>query len=222
MGSVDDHAHLDDAFYEAGFKNAGGANGWMILYRDFAACWIVNRLMSEWQREGKAFSFEEMDRKAAAVRKRMGHFDTDAPGINDADGSMERRIIELVVATGLPVPESHAEIARCVFESIALKVAHSAAELSRAVGRRFARAWLISGGSRFACLTGLIADALDMPASVGLPSATLVGNAVAQFVCLEELSYDVYAASAGSGAPLFKAVSPLGSGRLRDESARSA
>jgi len=134
---------------------------------------------------------------------------------------MEQRIGDLLAMSGMPRPETDAELLRCVFESIALKVARNAAELSLALGRRFSRIRIISGGSRFTCLTTLVAEALGMPVSVGLPSATLVGNAVSQFVGLGELSYDSYSVSDNSGAPVFKEIYPVGSEYLRDESRRS-
>jgi sugar (pentulose or hexulose) kinase len=206
MGIYRDTPALDDAFYEGGFKNTGGDGGKIIVYRDFPAAWVLNRLYDEWKKTDASLTFDDLD--AFASQTKQGEiFDIEDPLIQDAGGSMPQTIAGLVEKTGRPVPQSREAYAAGVMKSIAVRVRYYAHKLIRIRGKDFSRIWLISGGTRYKTLVSLIAGALDKPVYAGLPYATLLGNAVSQFYALGDLDRNLYR-SKNTEVSLFTEIQP--------------
>jgi sugar (pentulose or hexulose) kinase len=211
MGIYRATAALENGIYEGGFKNTGGDGGRIIVYRDFPAAWMLNRLYAEWVKTDEALSFDDLDALAAQV-KQGTFFNIEDPLIQEAEGSMSRTIAALIEKTGRPVPDSKGAFVASVMESIALRVRHYADRLVRMRGKDFGEIWLISGGTRYKTLVSFIAEALGRPVYAGLPYATLTGNAVSQFYALGELDRNRYRDAGDAGASLFTEICP---GKLR-------
>lgn len=90
--------------------------------------------------------------------------------------------------TGEPVPESRAAVARCAYDSLALNYRATLADLEAVTGRRFTAVHMVGGGSKAELLNVLTAATTGLPAVAGPTEATGIGNAIAQFVALGELS----------------------------------
>jgi sugar (pentulose or hexulose) kinase len=206
MGLYRQTPALDAAAFDGGFKNTGGEGGRIIVYRDFPAAWMLNRLYAEWVKTDPGLSFDDLDALAAGADG-GALFDIEDPLVQQAGGSMSRVIAGLVEKTGRPAPASREEFAASVMESIALRVRYYADGLARMRGRDFDGVWLISGGTRYKTLVSLIAGALERPVYAGLPYATLTGNAVSQFYALGRLDRDRYG-DAGKAGGLFTEIRP--------------
>jgi sugar (pentulose or hexulose) kinase len=207
MGIYRNTPALDDAFYEGGFKNTGGDGGKIIVYRDFPAAWILNRLYAEWIKTDASLTFDDLD--VFASQTEQGEiFDVEDPLIQEAGGSMSQTIAGLVEKTGRPVPQSREAYAAGVMKSIAARVRYYAHKLISIRGKDFNRIWLISGGTRYKTLASLIAGALDKPVYAGLPYATLLGNAVSQFYALGDLDRNLYR-SKNTEVSLFTEIQPV-------------
>lgn len=178
MGIESDSTGLSDLYYNGGFKNTGGLMRKKIIYRDFAAFWIVNELRSVWKREGIEYGFDEMNEMAAGVTN-SSYLNLDDSILNTA-GDMQNKIDEYLARTNQPALNSHGEYIRCAYESIALKVKKTAEDLKKAAAKNFDEIFVISGGSRNKLLNQLICDALNTPLRAGIPYATIAGNALAQ------------------------------------------
>jgi sugar (pentulose or hexulose) kinase len=207
MGVYRSAPALEDAVYEGGFKNTGGDGGQIIVYRDFPAAWMLNRLYAEWARTDPDLSFDDLDALAARAG-RGALFTIEDPLVQQAEGSMSRIIAGLVEKTGRPAPASREAFAAAVMESIALRVRHYADRLARIRGGDFDNIWLISGGTRYRTLVSLIAGALGRPVYAGLPYATLAGNAVSQFYALGRLDRGRYRDAGKPGVSLFTEIRP--------------
>jgi len=187
MGIECDFIGLTDAFFRGGFKNTGGMCGRNLIYRDFAAFWFLNGLMEDWARRGVRYSHEDVIRMAEGVFDNRSFLDLDDESFNRFDGAMIEKMNAYFDRTGQPRPADDAGYLRCVFESIALKTAHTARMLARAAGRPIARLTIINGGSRNALINQLTADAANLPVRAGLPHASLAGNALSQLFALGEV-----------------------------------
>jgi sugar (pentulose or hexulose) kinase len=207
MGIYRDTPALDNAFYEGGFKNTGGDGGKIIVYRDFPASWMLNRLYAEWIKTDASLTFDDLD-VFASQTDQGEFFDIEDPLIQEADGLMSKTIAGLVEKTGRPVPQSPEAYAASVMKSIAARVRYYARKLIWIRGKDFNRIWLISGGIRYKTLVSLIAGALDKPVYAGLPYATLLGNAVSQFYALGDLDRSLYR-SKNTEASLFTEIQPV-------------
>jgi len=187
MGMECDFIGLSDAFFYGGFKNTGGMCGKNLIYRDFGAFWFLNGLLEDWGRKGIRYSFEEITRMAEGVSDNQSFLDLDDESFNRADGGMAEKMNAYFDRTGQARPADDAGYLRCIFESIALKTAHTVRTLSKASSKSFREICIINGGSRNALLNQLIADATGLPVRAGLPYASLVGNALSQLYALGEV-----------------------------------
>jgi sugar (pentulose or hexulose) kinase len=207
MGTYRDTPALEDVYYTWGFKNTGGDGGRIIVYRDFPAAWVLNRLHGEWLKTDKTLGFDDLDALAADAGGGV-FFDIEDPVIQAAGGQITGIITELVKKTGQPLPQSRGEFVLSVMKSIALRVRYYAGKLAQAQGKDFNKIFIISGAIRYKTLVALIGNALGRPVYVGLPYATLLGNAVSQFYALGELAPSQYRAD----EQMFNEIRPLSAG----------
>lgn len=106
-------------------------------------------------------------------------------------GDMPKRIAEACLRTAHPVPESLAETARCVLDSLALthrRTLRTAAELA---GRNVDVVHPVGGGAQNALLCQLTADACEIPVIAGPVEATALGNVLVQARALGAVTGDL-------------------------------
>jgi sugar (pentulose or hexulose) kinase len=199
MGTCAGAPILGDVFYQGGFKNTGGDNGSIIVYRDFPGAWVLNNLYAEWVKDDAALCYDDLDHWASRAGEGTV-FDIEDPAIQEAGGSMFQTIAGLIEKTGQPVPRSRELCTASVMDSIALRVLYYASRLRAVRNREFNGIWLISGATRYKSLLARIAGALGRPVYAGLPYASLTGNAVSQFYALGKLNRGQYGNQKGSGS----------------------
>ncbi|WP_024552161.1 FGGY-family carbohydrate kinase, partial [Franconibacter helveticus] len=83
---------------------------------------------------------------------------------------------------------SAAELARCIFDSLALLYAQVLQELAQLRGTPFTRLHIVGGGSQNRFLNQLCADACGLPVSSGPVEASTLGNIGCQLMALDEIA----------------------------------
>lgn len=89
---------------------------------------------------------------------------------------------------GQPVPSSPAELARCIFDSLALLYADILSELADLRGKPFTQLHIVGGGCQNQLLNQLCADACGITVVAGPIEASTLGNIGIQLMTLDELS----------------------------------
>lgn len=166
--------------FEGGFKNTSGIGRRKIVYRDFAAFWLMNELQRGWKGEGKGYSYSDLISLAEQTKSKGVQFDLEEPEFNNADGDMRKKINDYLKKTGQGSIATDGEYVLCVLESIAIKIKHYASLLKKKLHIPYTEVYVINGGSRNQLLMQMISDALGMEVRAGLPHATLTGNILAQ------------------------------------------
>jgi rhamnulokinase len=93
---------------------------------------------------------------------------------------MASRIRSYCEETGQGPPEGPAAVARCVFESLALKYRHAIEQAESLAGRAIETISVVGGGSQNSLLCQLTADATRRPVLAGPVEATALGNLMVQ------------------------------------------
>jgi rhamnulokinase len=93
---------------------------------------------------------------------------------------MPSRIRSFCEETGQDPPEEPASVARCVFESLALKYRHAIEQAQSLTGRSIGTVNVVGGGSQNNLLCQLTADASRLPVVAGPVEATAIGNVMVQ------------------------------------------
>ena len=89
--------------------------------------------------------------------------------------------------SGQPVPAGDAELARCIFDSLALLYARVLNELAALRGQPFSQLHIVGGGCQNELLNQLCADACGITVVAGPVEASTLGNIGIQLMTLDEL-----------------------------------
>ena len=95
---------------------------------------------------------------------------------------MPARVRTFCERTGQSAPREDGEVARCIYDSLALEYRRCARQIASCTGRRYAAVHIVGGGAKDALLCSLTADACGMPVFAGPVEATALGNAAVQMI----------------------------------------
>lgn len=167
--------------------NEGGIDGTTRLLKNVTGLWLIQECRRAWKNEGKQFSYED----ERALTEQAPPFQTF---INPDDPMfmnplhMPRQIQHYCRETGQHVPESEAEILRCITESLALRYRFVLDRIESLTQKHFAGLHIVGGGAQNTLLCQYTANALARPTWVGPQEATAIGNLVVQFIALGQIA----------------------------------
>ena len=159
----------------ANFTNELGLDGTVRYLRNIMGLWLLQECLRAWG-EPELGGLLLQAAKAPALRSVVDA--GDAAFL--APGRMPERIAEACRASGQPVPESPAEITRCILDSLALAHRRAVAEAQRLADRPVEVVYVVGGGTRNALLCQLTADACGLPVVAGPTEAAALGNVLVQ------------------------------------------
>ena len=178
---------VNEAALAVNATNEGGVYGSFRLLKNVMGLWLLQQCRSTWEQQGRSYSYPELVSLAESAEPLRSFVDPNddrflPPGDHPA------HIQAFCQQSGQPLPQSDAEIARCVFESLALAYRDVLQELRTLTGRPIEVIHVVGGGSRNRLLNQFTADATGIPVLAGPSEATVIGNALVQFISLGELA----------------------------------
>jgi rhamnulokinase len=176
---------LTAAAAAANFTNEGGAGGTIRFLKNVMGLWVLEGCRREWG--AAAPDIDALVAGAAALPGPGGVIDVDDYGLLHPT-SMVGAIRAQLTATGQRVPEAPIEMARVVFDSLALGYARVIAAIERLTGEPIGGIHVVGGGSRNTYLNQATADATGKPVLAGPVEATAAGNVIVQAVASGELA----------------------------------
>ncbi len=170
---------LTDESRAANFTNEGGVDGRTRFLRNVGGLWLLSESLRDWSERGEPAELGPLLDEAAQLPADGPQIDVDDERFI-APGSMPERIRQACRASGQPVPESAAEVVRCVLESLAAAYARTLDQAERLTGRTVEVVHVVGGGSQNALLCRLAADASGRTVLAGPVEATALGNVMVQ------------------------------------------
>lgn len=186
FGVETDKPDLSPEAAAAGFSNEGTIQGGFRPLKNIVGMWIVQECRRDWIKAGRKLSWDEIVVEARQAQPFRSIIDTDSPEFY-AGGNMEKKIREFCVRTGQPVPETVGEVARCIYESLALKYRHALEGLETMKGARIDSLNIVGGGIQNRLLNQMVADALDRPVVTGPIEGAAMGNLLTQAMALGDI-----------------------------------
>lgn len=167
----------------AGFTNETGVGGFRYL-RNVMGLWLLQEFLREWP----GLDAATLARQAADVPRLITVIDVEDP-IYLSPGTSGANSMTVRIATHCdgPPPQSPAEFARCLFDSLALGHARAVADAVRTSRHSVDIVHLVGGGARNELLCQLTADACGLPVAAGPAEATALGNLLAQAIAARVL-----------------------------------
>lgn len=176
---------LTEEARKAEFTNEGGIGGRITFLQNITGLWIMQRLMAEWKENGEEQQFDIILPLAEEA-----HINAIIP-VDDAafqnPASMQQAIINYCATHQLQVPQTKAEIVRCVLQSLAAKYAEATAHLNEMLPQPIKCMHIIGGGSQNKLLNRLTSEALGVPVIAGPIEATGMGNILTQALAKGEI-----------------------------------
>ncbi len=173
------------SFYH-GLANEGGVMDTIRLLKNVMGLWIIQECRRCWAEQGQPYTYAELAALAATAPACGPVFDPDDECFYQPS-DMPARIRAYISSRGMKPPETVAETARCVFESLACKYRYVLESLEYALGETLPAVHIVGGGASNATLNQLTASITKKPVYAGPVEATALGNALMQFVGLGEL-----------------------------------
>ena len=186
FGAEMDKPDLSIDAANAGFSNEGTIQGAYRPLRTIIGMWIIQECRRDWIKNGIEISWDGVVEEARNAEPLRSIIDPDSPEFY-AGGNMEKKIQEFCRKTGQPVPETIGQVARCVYESLALKYRHALEGLEKMKGQRIDSLNIVGGPINNRFLDQLIADSLDRTVVTGPVEGAAIGNLLTQAMALGDI-----------------------------------
>ena len=186
FGAEMDKPDLSIEAAKAGFSNEGTIQGAYRPLRTIIGMWIIQECRRDWIKNGIDISWDGVVEEARNAEPLRSIIDPDSPEFY-AGGNMEKKIQEFCRRTGQPVPETIGQVARCVYESLALKYRHALEGLEKMKGQRIDSLNIVGGPINNRFLDQLIADSLDRTVVTGPVEGAAIGNLLTQAMALGDI-----------------------------------
>lgn len=171
----------------SGYTNEGGLGNNIRFLKNIMGLWIIQECKRYWDKEGDVVSFGALAEGASKVDACKYLINPDYEDFY-SPGEMPVKIVNYCKNRGLCVPNTKFEIARCVFDSLALAYKHNVKYLEKLTNRRVDVLHIVGGGSNNDVLNQSTADALAVPVTAGPSEGTALGNMLSQLIALKEIS----------------------------------
>ena len=186
FGAEMDEPDLSPEAAAAGFSNEGSVQGAFRPLRNIVGMWIIQECRRDWIKNGINISWDGVVIEAQKAEPLRSIIDPDAPEFY-AGGNMEKKIQDYCRRTNQPVPETIGQVARCVYESLALKYRHALEGLERMKGQRIDSLNIVGGPINNRFLDQLIADSLNREVVTGPIEGAAMGNLLTQAMALGDI-----------------------------------
>ena len=186
FGVETDEPILSDAVRDANFSNEGTIQGGFRPLKNIMGLWLIQECRRDWQKAGQSLSWNDIVEEAKKAEPFRSIIDPDY-GEFFAGGRMVEKIQDFCRRTNQPVPESVGQIARCIYESLALKYRWALERLEEIKGRRIDQLNIVGGGCQNRLLNQFAADSIDRPVVTGPVEGAAIGNLLAQAMALGDI-----------------------------------
>lgn len=185
LGTELDAPILTNESLNFGLSNEIGANGRINYLKNIIGLWLIQESRREWRRQGQEYSYSDLERLAMEAEPLRSFINPDAPEFTPP-GDIPERIREYCRRTGQPVPGTVGAVARCIYESLALKYRQGLEQLTAMTGKTFSALHILGGGTQSKILCRFTADCCEIPVVAGPVEATALGNIIIQLTALGE------------------------------------
>ena len=181
LGTVLDKPLINEQTQACNFTNEGTVDGKIQFMKNIMGTWLIQESRHQWAREGRRYSFGELEEMASLAQPFRCFIDPDAPEFAKP-GDLPARIREYCRKTGQPVPEDTGAIVRCINESLAFKFRRTLESMEACTGKSYDSINVVGGGSQSRLLCQMTSSACGREVIAGPVEATALGNIGVQLI----------------------------------------
>lgn len=183
FGTETDEPVINEKSSELNITNETGYGGKTTFLKNIIGLWLIQESRRQFKREGKEYSFADLEKMALECEPFKCFIDPDAPEFVPV-GNIPERVREYCRRTNQPVPESVGEVMRCIYESLALKYRLTFDEIRECTGKEYRKIHLVGGGTKDGMLCRMTAAACNCDVAAGPIEATAYGNIAMQLIAV--------------------------------------
>ncbi len=177
---------LNEASKKLNVTNEGGYNYSIAFLKNICGLWLIQESRRQWIREGKEYSYAELEKLALECEPLKCFIDPDAPEFA-VMGNIPQRVKEYCEKTNQYVPQTVGEIMRCIYESLALKYRLTFDGIMECTGKKYDRIHVMGGGTKDKLLLHMAAQSCNVDVYGGPIEATALGNIAIQLISSGEI-----------------------------------
>jgi len=178
---------INEAALLANITNEGGVYNTYRLLKNVIGLWILHQCRQSWAAQGKSYGYDQLVALAQKVPPHQAIIDPNDDRFLPP-GNHPQKIKDYCTETGQAVPTNTGSIVRCVLESLALKYRYVLDILRELSQQQVDALHVGGGGAQNHLLNQLTANATGIPVVAGPIEATVIGNALVQFISLGEIT----------------------------------
>lgn len=187
LGAEISAPYITDAGEDAHFTNEGGLEGNIRFLTNIMGSWLFQETRRIWNESGRELSFEDICQMAKSSEQCKYLIDPNCSNFV-TPGDMPQRIRDFCKATAQADDITDAEVARAIYDSLALYFRKKLAFLEELLNVKYTAFNIVGGGTKDRLLMQLTADALGIPVISGPVEATSTGNIIAQAIASGEIA----------------------------------
>ncbi len=174
---------INEASKKLNVTNEGGYNYTTAFLKNICGLWLIQESRRQWIREGKEYSYADLEKLALECEPFKCFIDPDAPEFAPM-GNLPQRVKDYCKKTGQYVPETVGEIIRCIYESLALKYRFTFDGIKECTGKDYDRIHVMGGGTKDKLLLKMTAESCNVNVYGGPIEATALGNIAVQLMSI--------------------------------------
>jgi rhamnulokinase len=186
MGIESDQPLISEEIQKLNFTNEGGVEGTTRFLKNIMGLWLLQECRRTWSAEHN-YSWPEMVEMSIKAQPFKCLIDPDAREFLNP-GDMPAAISAFCLKTGQTAPETHGEIIRTIFESLALKYRSTLDSIRSVSAVPIEKIHIIGGGANNELLCQYASNATNLPVYAGPTEATAIGNIMIQAKALGAVS----------------------------------
>ncbi len=177
LGIETKDAIINAKSFEYNFTNEGGIEGTTRFLKNICGMWLLERCRKEWT--DAPSDVGQLVRDSMDSPAFQSFINPDDPRFANPV-SMVDAIKGYCEETGQPVPQDYKQMARCIFESLALRYRQVLGYLKSLAPFPIEKLHVIGGGSRNQYLMQFAANSVGIPVITGPVEGTAIGNIMLQ------------------------------------------
>ena len=177
LGIETKDAIINEKSFEYNFTNEGGIEGTTRFLKNICGMWLLERCRKEWT--NAPADVNQINKDAMEAEPFRSFIYPDDPRFANPT-SMVEAIKGFCKETNQPVPETYQQMARCIFESLALRYRQVLDYLRQLAPFAIEKLHVIGGGTKNAYLMQMAANSIGIPVVTGPVEGTAIGNIMLQ------------------------------------------
>ena len=177
LGIETKDAIISKKSFDYNFTNEGGIEGTTRFLKNICGMWLLERCRKEWTDAPK--DVNKINKESMEAPAFQSFIYPDAPEFANPT-SMVEAIQNYCQRTGQHVPQNYKEMARCIFESLAMRYRQVLGYLNDMAPFPIEKLHVIGGGSLNGYLMQMAANSTGLTVVTGPVEGTAIGNIMVQ------------------------------------------